>query len=97
MSTVLSKDKKIAYIKDKKWIYEKEYRIVFDKNDESSLIFDNGKWFMSVKITNIYLGANFEKNNDKIKAEIREACKRNNVLITQMSLSVTDYSVKVNK
>ena len=52
---------------------------------------------MSVKITNIYLGANFEKNNDKIKAEIREACKRNNVLITQMSLSVTDYSVKVNK
>ena len=52
---------------------------------------------MSVKITNIYLGANFEKNNDKIKAEIREVCKRNNVLITKMSLTVTDYSVKVNK
>lgn len=63
--SVLSKDKKIAYIKDKKWIYEKEYRIVFDKNDESSLIFDNGKWFMSVKITNIYLGANFEKTTTK--------------------------------
>ena len=95
--SVLTKDKKIAYLKDKKWIYEKEYRIVFDKSDESSLLFDNGNWYMSVKITNIYLGANFEKNNDKIKTEIREACMRNNISMTQMVLSPTDYSVKVKK
>ena len=90
----LSKDKKIAYIKDKKWIYEKEYRVVFDKTDEAGLIYHDGKWFMSVKIKNIYLGANFNKNEAKIKKKIIEACTRNNVKITQMVLSDTDYSVK---
>ena len=54
----MRKNKKIAYIKDKKWLYEKEYRIVFDKDDELGLIYEDGKWFMSVKITNVYLGAN---------------------------------------
>ena len=60
--SALRKNKKIAYIKDKKWLYEKEYRIVFDKDDELGLIYEDGKWFMSVKITNVYLGANFYKN-----------------------------------
>lgn len=91
--SILSKNKKIAYIKDKKWIYEKEYRIVFDKDDEVGLICENGKWFMSVKIKNIYLGANFDKNETKTKTEIIEACKRNNIKITQMGLSGNDYSV----
>ena len=90
----LSKDKKIAYIKDKKWIYEKEYRVVFDKTDEAGLIYHDGKWFMSVKIKNIYLGANFNKNEAEIKKKIIEACKRNKIKITQMVLSDTDYSVK---
>ena len=90
----LSKDKKIAYIKDKKWIYEKEYRVVFDKTDEEGLIYHDGKWFMSVKITNIYLGANFDRNKEEIKRKILESCKRNKIKITQMVLSDTDYSVK---
>lgn len=90
----LSKDKKIAYIKDKKWIYEKEYRVVFDKTDEAGLIYHDGKWFMSVKITNIYLGANFDRNKEEIKRKILESCKRNKIKITQMVLSDTDYSVK---
>lgn len=90
----LSKDKKIAYIKDKKWIYEKEYRVVFDKTDEAGLIYHDGKWFMSVRIKNIYLGANFNKNETEIKKKIIEACKRNKIKITQMVLSDTDYSVK---
>lgn len=92
--SLLSKDKKIAYIKDKKWMYEKEYRVVFDKSDESGLIYRDGKWFMSVKITNIYLGANFNKNKAETQRKILEACKRNKVKITQMVLSDTDYSVK---
>ena len=90
----LSKDKKIAFIKDKKWIYEKEYRVVFDKTDEAGLIYHDGKWFMSVRIKNIYLGANFNKNETEIKKKIIEACKRNKIKITQMVLSDTDYSVK---
>ncbi len=92
--SLLNKDKKIAYVKDKKWMYEKEYRVVFDKSDESGLIYHDGKWFMSVKITNIYLGANFNRNKAEIQRKIIEACKRNKVKITQMVLSDTDYSVK---
>ena len=34
------------------------YRVVFDKTDEAGLIYHDGKWFMSVRIKNIYLGAN---------------------------------------
>lgn len=93
----LSKPKKIAYIKDKKWIYEKEYRIVFDKNDENGLIFDDGNWFMSVKITNIYLGVNFHKNEREIQRKILDACKRNKIKVTRMILSDSDYSVKVKR
>ena len=92
--SLLSKDKKIAYIKDKKWMYEKEYRVVFDKSDEEGLIYHDGKWFMSVKITNIYLGANFNRNKAETQRKIIEACKRNKVKITQMVSSDTDYSVK---
>lgn len=95
--SMFSLNKKIAYIKDKKWIYEKEYRIVFDNNDENKLTFDNGKWFMPVEITNIYLGVNFKKNDKKIQDEIQEACKRNNIKITQMMLSRMDYSVRVKR
>lgn len=92
--SLLSNDKKIAYVKDKKWMYEKEYRVVFDKSDEAELIYHDGKWFMSVKITNIYLGANFDRNKAETQRKIIEACKRNKVKITQMVLSDTDYSVK---
>lgn len=93
----LSKNKKMAYIKDKKWLYEKEYRIVFDKEDENGLIHQDGKWFMSVKITNIYLGVNFHKNKTEIKKEIMEACNRNKIKIAQMIVSNSDYSVKVKR
>ena len=84
-------------LKDEKWLYEKEYRIVFDKSDEAGLIFEDGKWFMSVKITNIYLGVNFAKNDMLIRTEIIDACKRNKVRIAQMVLGDSDYSVKVKR
>lgn len=93
----LSKNKKIAYVKDKRWVYEKEYRIVFDENDEPGLIFEDGKWFMSVKIVNIYFGANFDKNEEKIQEEIKNACKRNEIKCAQMVLSDTDYSLRVKR
>ena len=92
-----SRKKKIAYIKDQKWKYEKEYRIVFDENEEDGLIFENDKWFMSVKITNIYLGVNFRKNDVDIQKAIINACKKNDVHITQMELSDKDYSLRVSK
>ncbi len=95
--SALSKSKKIAYIKDKKWQYEKEYRIVFDKDDEVGLIYEDGKWFMSVKISNVYLGANFDKNNVKTQEKIMEACKRNKIKVAKMVLSDSDYSVKVKR
>ncbi len=95
--SLLGENKKIAYIKDRKWLYEKEYRVVFDKADEAGLICQDGKWFMSVKITNIYLGVNFFKNTEETKKEIIEACKRNKIKITQMVLSETDYSVKIKR
>lgn len=90
----LSYSKKAAYIKDKKWSYENEYRIIFDKEDEPGLIREDEKWYMSVKITNVYLGANFDRNDQAQKDEIISACKRNGVKITQMVLSNTDYSVR---
>lgn len=93
----LSKNKKIAYIKDKKWIYEKEYRIVFDKSDESELIFENDCWFMPVKIKNIYLGVNFHKNKKSLKRNIMDACEQNKITVKQMILSDSDYSLKVKK
>lgn len=91
--SALSRDKKIAYIKDKKWNYEREYRIVFDKSEEAGLIFDDGKWYMSVKIKTVYLGVNFGANDSKTQSEIREACERNGIEIKQMKLSDVDYSV----
>ena len=93
----LSPMKKIAFVKDQKWMYENEYRLVFDHEDEPGLIFEDGKWFVSVKITNIYLGVNFDRNDDETKDRIIEACKRNNVRITRMLLSCDDYSLIIRK
>lgn len=95
--STLSENKKIAYIKDKKWTYEKEYRIVFDKDDEVELICEEGQWFMPVKISNIYLGVNFNKNESKLQVKIIDACKRNRIKITSMVLSDSDYSIKVRR
>ena len=66
----LNRNKKIGLIKDKKWAYEKEYRLIFDESDEPELIFENDNWYLPVKITNIYLGVNFDKNNSEIKNKI---------------------------
>ncbi len=93
----LNNNKKIAYIKDKKWDYEKEYRIVFDKDDEHGLILDDGNWYMSVKVTNIYLGVNFKNNKPELQKEILDACKRNNIKIAQIVLSASNYSVNVRR
>lgn len=71
----MNNNKKIAYIKDKKWDYKKEYRIVFDRDDEHGLILDEGNWYMSVKVTNIYLGVNFKNNKPELQKEILDACK----------------------
>lgn len=95
--STLSKNKKIAYIKDKKWLYEKEYRVIFDETDESGLINEDGKWFMSVKISNIYLGVNFDRNEAGEKAKIIEACKKNKIKVTPMVLSDSHYAVRVKK
>ena len=93
----LSRDKKIAYIKDKKWMYENEYRIVFDRDDERYLISEDNNWFMPVKVTNVYLGVNFDKNQPEIKDEIMNACKRNKIKVAQMILSDSDYSINVKR
>lgn len=95
--SLLSENAKIAYIKDKKWMYEKEYRIVFCQSDETGLISDQGKWYMSVKIKNVYLGVNFDKNPSTSQEDIRRICRDNNVKITNMALSDSDYSVKVKR
>ena len=89
----LNRNKKIALIKDKKWAYEKEYRLVFDKSDESELIFENGNWYLPVKITNIYLGVNFDKNVSDIKNQILNICKKKDVSVKQMLMSNTQYAI----
>lgn len=93
----LNKNKQIALIKDQKWIYEKEYRIVLDAKDESKLIFNDNKWFLPVKITNIYLGVNFGKNDLDLKKRIMKACSRNRIKIAKMVLSNYDYSLRVKR
>ena len=52
---------------------------------------------LSDKITNIYLGVNFGKNESKTQKDILETCKRNNIKITQMVLSEINYSIKVKR
>lgn len=93
----LSKDKKVAYIKDKKWQHEKEYRLVFDKSDENGLVCRDGKWYMSVKISNIYLGVNFENNDKEKQNEIIEACNRNKISMSRMVLSEANYAINVER
>ena len=95
--TLLRSKKRYAYIKDQKWSYEKEYRIVFDETDEHHLIYEDNNWYMPVKITNVYLGVNFCRNDVQIQQDIMAACKRNRVKITQMKLSDSDYSVRPMK
>ena len=94
---LLRSKKRYAYIKDQKWSYEKEYRIVFDETDECHLIYEDNNWYMPVKITNVYLGVNFCRNDAQIQQDIMAACKRNRVKITQMKLSDSDYSVRPMK
>ncbi len=88
----LNINKKIAYIKDKKWSYEKEYRVVFDESDKENVIIKDNKWFLPIKIINIYIGIRCELSD-----EIKEICQQKNIKITRMSLSQTDYSVKITK
>ena len=91
----LTREKKIALVKDQKWIYEKEYRLVFDVYDETNLIYDNDKWFIPVKITNVYLGVKFDKNDKVFITEILNICKEKNIKVTNMILSNENYSVVV--
>ncbi len=92
--SLLSKDKKIALIKDKKWIYEKEYRMVFNKDDESNLICLKEKWYIHVKIKNIYFGINFDKNT---KENIVQLCKQKGIKFADIVLSNMDYSLNVER
>ena len=89
--------KKMALLKDAKWKDEKEYRIIFDEYDEKGLIYDNDKWFMSVKIANIYLGVRFNENKPQDVCRIIDACHREGVSIKNMVLSNDDYSIRVNR
>ena len=50
-----------------------------------------------MKITNIYFGVNFDKNDKKKKEEILEICKRKKIKMTYMELSKTNYALNVNK
>lgn len=92
--SLLSRDKKIALIKDKKWIYEKEYRLVFNKDDESNLICLKEKWYIPVKIKNIYFGINFDKN---AKENIVQLCKKKGIKFADIVLSNMDYSLNVER
>ena len=81
-------------LKDRKWSYEKEYRIVFDKEDEKQLVYEDGKWFMPVKIHTVYLGVRFEENNDDIKNQIFDTCQRERIKVKRMVLSKDNYALK---
>lgn len=95
--STFSNNKKIAFIKDKKWIYEREYRIVFDKEDETQLINQDKKWFMPVKIKNVYLGVNFDKNDIDKKTKIKNICNSKNISVRQMALSDSNYALVVKE
>lgn len=101
--SLLNNDKKISYIKSSAWKYEKEYRIVFDKDDEKPftdaglLVQEGNKWFIKVKITNVYLGVNFDNNSAEVRHKIIHACERNGIQTTQMILSNSDYSLRVGE
>ena len=97
--SILSREKKIALIKDQNWNYEKEYRMVFDHNDEQRLIkkeCDNGeiKWFLPVKIKNIYLGVNFDLDSNR---GVIEQCREKGISIKRMVLSNQNYALVVRE
>ncbi len=91
--TSLSDNKKIAFIKDQKWEYEHEYRIVFD--NDVGLIIEGDNRYMSVKITNVYLGINFEDNSRDVKTRIIDICNREHITIKQMNKSKKEYAVNI--
>lgn len=84
-------DKKYAYVKDKKWRDENEYRIVFCDN-EPGLIHENANCFMSVKIKRIYLGVNFDYNENK---KILFMCNERRIEIAKIQLSKENYGLRV--
>lgn len=55
------------------------------------------KWFMKVKIKNVYLGVNFNNNDNKITEKVLDTCRRNGIKTTEMSLSPNNYSLIVKK
>ena len=88
---------KIAFIKDSKWRDEFEYRAVFSMKhikrfiDEGLCELDEGKLFVKVKITNIYLGVSCDDEN---KQKIIQICNSKGINVKQMTYGNNDYSIK---
>ncbi len=95
--STLSTEKKIAFIKDKKWKDEREYRIVLDGNDEKLLTNEGGRWFLKVKIKNVYLGARFADNGQCTASAIEEICKEKRITVKYMTLSRKNYGLDIAK
>ena len=92
----LSEAKKIALLKDKKWAYENEFRMVFDASD-TGLINEDGQWYLSVKITNIYLGVSFDENENIHRNDLIKLCKDKKIKIAEMKKSLVNYSVVIRR
>lgn len=98
----ISERKKLALIKDQKWRYEKEYRIIIDEKDKGEKEAENvrikgNKWFIPVRIKNIYMGIKFEKNDAGLKNDIRRICTNKNISMTRMCFAKDIYAVNVSK
>lgn len=88
-------EKQRACIKDQKWSYEKECRVVVNDDDlsDSSIIKDGGKYYIRIKVKNIYLGVNFD---EKSNSDIIAACKEQKISIRKMKLSQSSYGLTVD-
>lgn len=88
---VLDKKQKIALLKSLCWSYEKEYRVIltdYSKYKKGTL------FFYPIKISNIYLGTNFDETNDNGK-EIIQLCNDKKIKTSRIKKSLDDYSFKV--
>ncbi|MBQ7146562.1 MAG: DUF2971 domain-containing protein [Lachnospiraceae bacterium] len=92
----MPRDKKVAFIKDSKWKDEKEYRAVFYSGDEV-LENEDGKKFLKVTITNIYLGCRFFENDGEFTSEIERLCEEKGIKTTILKMSNRNYSLEVQR
>ncbi len=90
----------IAFYKHAQWFYEKEYRIVSKLNDyESCFSKDDNHLFIEVKIQEITIGINYDKNTDDVLTldDLKKECRNRSIVLKEISRDNKKFKLKSKK